>query len=91
MSLLVVMDADGSSLQIDEFTLPDPKITRFTVMNLTPQRQYYFYLQALTAVGPGEAIKVKGATLLDGGEIAFHLSALFHSFHVIIRRNVTEH
>lgn len=91
MSLLVVMDANGSSLQMQNIDIPDPKMTDITVTSLNPHRYYYFNLQARTAAGLGDSIKIKGATLLDGGDIAFHLSALFKSFYAIVRHNVTVH
>ncbi|XP_041953546.1 neural cell adhesion molecule L1.1-like isoform X3 [Alosa sapidissima] len=61
-----IVDANGSTPEMQDFDIPDPKKTDITVIELNPQRSYYFYLQGRTAAGLGEATKVKGATLLDG-------------------------
>lgn len=61
-----IMDANSSSLLMQDHDIDDPKKTDLTVTGLNPHRYYYFYLQARTSAGLGEAAKIKGATLLDG-------------------------
>lgn len=92
MSLFVVMEANSSSLLMQDHDIDDPKKTDLTVTGLNPHRYYYFYLQARTSAGLGEAAKIKGATLLDGGDIAFHLCSVSVILCTVnIRPNVTLH
>ena len=69
-SLPAVVDGNGSSVVMQDIDISDADKTDFTVKNLNPHRYYYFYLQGHTAAGYGEITKMKGATLLDGGDIA---------------------
>lgn len=66
----------SSSLAIQ--TINDPSVTHIVLGNLDPSTYYNFKVIARTAKGDGPPITLRGATLLDGGELS--VICLQHSF-----------
>lgn len=59
--------------------ISDPSVTHIELDLLDPNSHYIFKVSARTAAGDGPPITHRGATLLEGGEIAATPSQYFLS------------
>lgn len=72
----VEVQSGHSPLQMQ--MIDDPSVTHVVLDQLDPSTYYIFKVIARTAKGDGPPISLRGATLLDGGELTVY--CLQHSF-----------